>query len=425
MSNKSVSERLCKYECAMDKIVVLSETIDEDIATAFARYTEQLTSIETRLLEMLSLRIGANQKALSHNEWQCIALQRHHRQTLTTHAKRISPHCMMSLTRSVSPLSTYSSLHQSGVCVQLRIPREICMDGALSERIPTNWLSFGYPEIMRDPKTIGSVRQSVGKREGTQPLSFYFPRTIAVHPVTREIYVAEEDHMRVQILKPTLEFSGFLPIGASKASKTEATQAWCVCISNTGERIAVVRFNRFVDLYDGQNQHLTTITSRPKDKFAFRNPRNATFDLESKLYVSDHEANCIFVFSCDGDFLCKFATNQPPLCFEKPYGITTSFDGHLLVLAQGADRVHVLSTDGAHVGSFPIKRVHETWSNVIQRGPRRGFVVSNYGNNSVQFYDESGDMLHDLPFPDTLGVCFGPDDLFYTVSCKDHCVKIF
>ena len=154
---------------------------------------------------------------------------------------------------------------------------------------------------------IYSVK-SVGE-EGNGPLQFNVPNGITISPVTEQVYIADRDNHRIQVLNPDLTFSH------SFGSKGSA---------------------------NGQ----------------FLYPRNIAIDSQGFVYVTDYDNHRIQKFSPNGKFVGQFGTKgSGPGNLKEPVGIAidTAATGLVYVSEQGNNRISVFTSDGVFLDRFGSK----------------------------------------------------------------------
>ena len=162
----------------------------------------------------------------------------------------------------------------------------------------------------------GYLIASVGKEEKEEeeeviqgPLEFLYPSGIAISPITGQVYIADDDNHRIQVLNPDLTFShSFGSYGSA----------------------------------NGQ----------------FQSPRDIAIDSHGLVYVTDCDNDRIQKFSPDGKFVGQFGTEgSGPGQLNSPIGITidTAATGLVYVSEWGNNRISVFTSDGVFVRRFGSK----------------------------------------------------------------------
>ena len=156
----------------------------------------------------------------------------------------------------------------------------------------------------------GAYITSAGK-QGSGPLEFDVPRGIAVSLITDNIYIADSNNCRIQVLNPDLTFSYMFGTKGSTKGK-------------------------------------------------FDRPGDVTIDKQELLYITNIGSHRIQMFTSEGQFLYQFgALGSNPGRLICPVGIVTDnndlmyitesllYPGHV-----GNNRISVFTTDGQFVRSF-------------------------------------------------------------------------
>ena len=150
----------------------------------------------------------------------------------------------------------------------------------------------------------GDCIASVGEK-GIGQLQFNTPAGIDISPITGQVYIAERDNHRIQVLNPDLTFShSFGSVGSA----------------------------------NGQ----------------FKNPFDIAIDSQGLVYVADANNHRIQKFSPDGKFVAQFGSHgSGPGHLNRPYGITidTAATG-LVYVSEMNHRVSVFTSDGGFVSNF-------------------------------------------------------------------------
>ena len=151
----------------------------------------------------------------------------------------------------------------------------------------------------------GYLIASVGKA-GSRPLQFKYPCGISISPITGQIYIADRNNHRIQVLNPNLTFSH------SFGSEGSA---------------------------NGQ----------------FQCPIDIAIYSQGLVYVADSGNHRIQKFSPDGKFVGQFGTRGfGPGQLNSPYGITidTAATGLVYVSEEGNERISIFTSDGVFVSRF-------------------------------------------------------------------------
>uniref|UniRef100_A0A1X7TR12 RING-type domain-containing protein n=2 Tax=Amphimedon queenslandica TaxID=400682 RepID=A0A1X7TR12_AMPQE len=173
----------------------------------------------------------------------------------------------------------------------------------------------------------GYLIASAGE-EGSGPLQFNDPRGIAISPITGQVYIADTNNHRVQVLNPDLTFSHSFGSGGSA---------------------------------NGQ----------------FQSPYDIAIDSQGLVYVTDQCNNRIQKFSVDGKFVGQFGTKgSGPGQLSYPVGITidTAATGLVYVSEAWNHHISVFTSDGVFVSKFG-----RLGSNIDQFNDPCGLAFNKYG----------------------------------------------
>ena len=192
----------------------------------------------------------------------------------------------------------------------------------------------------------GKLVKSVGQ-EGNAPLQFCFPFDIAVHPVSHQVYVADTNNHRVQILNHDLTYSHML---GSKGRK------------------------------DGQ----------------FMCPVGIAFDSHNNMYIADYFNRRIQVFTTSGtgQFVFSFTRKQSLLDnIWAPMGIAIDrMNNMVYVSANYGTEVSLFDSQGRHIKHleqvYSVHGLKWTLSNPshLTLGDTGDLYVCLYHNNTVIKY---------------------------------------
>ena len=198
-------------------------------------------------------------------------------------------------------------------------------------------------KISMDGDRVASVRG-----RGSGRLQFNNPEGIAISPITGQVYIADRNNHRIQVLNPDLTFS-YSSFSHSFSGKGSA---------------------------NGQ----------------FNEPSDIAIDSQGLVYVADTNNHRIQKFTPNGKFVAQFAsTNFYPRKLYSPYGITIDTGGTGLVYVGegGSHLVSVFTSDGVFVSSFERKGSNIGWYN-SPRGlafDKEGFLyVSDFGGKQLVIF---------------------------------------
>ena len=187
----------------------------------------------------------------------------------------------------------------------------------------------------------GDCVKSVGSSEkGNGPLQFKVPRNITVHPTTGQIFIAETDNHRIQVLNKDLTYSH--SFGKKGSSPEQFNQPYDVTFDNEGYLYVADHYNQCIKKFTSTGQHISTFSSRGSDPGQIIAPSSIIID-NNLLYVSELGNDRISIFDTNGCFIHyfgKYGSGEGE--FDRPYGITVDSLGNLYASDLGNNRLVVL-----------------------------------------------------------------------------------
>ena len=111
---------------------------------------------------------------------------------------------------------------------------------------------------------------------------------------------------------------------------------------------------------------------------------------DGKLLVADCMKNCIFAYTPEGVYLCKFSTGRTGKGqLNSPFNLTTDVNLFVFVADTWNHRVVIFDKDGNHAQSFgsegcaehQMKRPH-----AIALSPDGKVYLSDYRNSRIQIF---------------------------------------
>lgn len=167
----------------------------------------------------------------------------------------------------------------------------------------------------------GNLVASVGE-EGNGPLQFNVPAGLAISPLTGNIYVADFNNHRIQVLNPDLTFSHSFGCNGSQDGQFELPNY--VAIDTAG----------LVYVVDYGNRRIQKFTPEGEFAMAFSNnnsewiPSGIAIDTTNGLvYVTDYGNRCMSVFTGDGQYATSFKGKG--INFATPTGMAFGSQGQL------------------------------------------------------------------------------------------------
>ena len=142
--------------------------------------------------------------------------------------------------------------------------------------------------------TKGKFLQSTG-RKGDKQLEYNGPSSVSILFVKRRIYICDAGNCRIQCLNSDLTFHSFIP--------TDVPPLRIHCTSD--EIIVLKAKSPCISFYDYSHQLLREIIPRGKGT-SIRRPFSFCVDHQNNILFTDISANCVAIFSNNGEFIHKF-----------------------------------------------------------------------------------------------------------------------
>ena len=185
----------------------------------------------------------------------------------------------------------------------------------------------------------GLCVMSVGSSEkGRGPLQFHIPMGISVHPTTGQIFVADEQNHRIQVINGDFTFSH--SIGSEGAAPGHLNNPWDVALDGVGNVYVANCSNYCIDVFTSDGKYLRWFGSRGSGDGQLNRPSSITIDTHNMVYVAEWDNHRISVFTTDGVFIRHIGHRKSGEGeFKYPRGITVDMLGNLYVSDAGNGRV--------------------------------------------------------------------------------------
>ena len=187
----------------------------------------------------------------------------------------------------------------------------------------------------------GDCVKSVGSSEtGNGPLQLYSPIGITVHPTTGQIFIADGNNHRIQVLNKDLTYSH--SFGKKGSSPEQFNGPSDVTIDNEEYLYVVDHYNHCIKKFTSTGEYISTFSSEGSKPGQITKPTSIIID-NNLLYVSEWGNDRISIFDTNGCFIhCFGKSGSGEGEFAKPRGITVDSLGNLYVSDTGNDRLVVL-----------------------------------------------------------------------------------
>jgi DNA-binding beta-propeller fold protein YncE len=141
---------------------------------------------------------------------------------------------------------------------------------------------------------------------------------------------------------------------------SNSSDPWGITVGPQGEVVVADTFGHRIRIYDGDLNPLTSFGEPPSQsetpgKFELFGPRDAIFDADGNIWVTDTGHDRIMVFTPDGEFLRQVGgPGSAPGEFDEPVGLAIDSDGTVFVADMWNSRVQLLDATGEPIGEFGV-----------------------------------------------------------------------
>ncbi len=150
----------------------------------------------------------------------------------------------------------------------------------------------------------GDCLSYVGSK-GSGPLQFSNPQGIAINRTTGQVYVADCDNHRVQVINADLTFSHVF--GCRGSSQGQFDSPFGVAIDSQGLVYVADIHNHRIQQFTPEGKYLSSFGTEGSAPGQLTDPRDVTVDDNDLLYVCEGDPNCrVSVFTTTGEFVHCF-----------------------------------------------------------------------------------------------------------------------
>eukprot|EP00002_Diphylleia_rotans_P012224 TRINITY_DN2390_c0_g1_i4.p1 TRINITY_DN2390_c0_g1~~TRINITY_DN2390_c0_g1_i4.p1 ORF type:complete len:431 (-),score=71.50 TRINITY_DN2390_c0_g1_i4:102-1394(-) len=429
-------EDLKIHEDCIDKIASVFEECDGFIEARFAEAAKEISAIEAEMLERVSnMRLTAN-KGLAASENEVLAFSRmcqtlphlipthpsQPRSLLTVH----HPNQSLSVYKKLYPLFTikHSRKDTKNLPIYFIPGNSIHPFRSRPQQTDGPWLRCAFP-ITRD---ISNFENPIKEFSGTHPFSSEHtlsePTSIAVHPVTSNIYITCKKSGQILCLSP--DYQVLFAFGKIGQGLGEFGSATGIAISADG-MIAVVDYtNDRVQIFETNGTFIRAFGTRGDGDGKFRCPYFVAFDSSGDLYVTDSNNDRVCKYNIEGKQLCSFGGRKQPGAVGSACGIYVDPHDFVYVMGVYESKIQVFDVNGTFVRTIDVPQSGGgSLANQIARGPNGSFVVSSYFVNKVWFIDEKGSVLKTLELTYPTGIAFTNRGDFICLSGSNGSMRIY
>ena len=153
-----------------------------------------------------------------------------------------------------------------------------------------------------------------------------------------------------------------------------------LAVNNKGQLFVVGQDKCKVFVYSEDGEFQYSFGSRGSDLGEFDSPTCICIGPDGLVYVSDYIIECILVFQQDGQFIKQFGKDV----LEKPYGIATTENGHIVVASAESDKLSIFTPSGECVHEVKDVGLRFPCGVVVDKN---GFIfVSDYCNHRIVMF---------------------------------------
>ena len=227
---------------------------------------------------------------------------------------------------------------------------------------------------------------ATGKR-GVAPGELNYPRGVAIHEDTHQIFVANCDSDRLEIFSETGEFISQLGVG-------ELFEPYGIAIH--GDSVYVSCFhdhtvNKFSLI---EMCHVRRIGGEGSNNGQFNCPKQLTTDPIGRVFIADSYNNRICIHDPDLNHL-RNITNQP---MSQPFDMKVSRDRLFVLCSRNDPCMHILNLEGDKLHSLITcgERMDVLFPKILCSDPLNNFVLSDSEFHSIRVFSPEGDLLHTI-----------------------------
>ena len=178
----------------------------------------------------------------------------------------------------------------------------------------------------------GVCVKSVGSnRIGNSPLQFYHPRGIKVHPITRQIFIADSGNHRVQVLNS--DFSYSRSFGKEGSAPDQFNRPMDVAFDNNGFVYVADCYNHCIKKFTSAGRFILKLCSEGSNPGQLKQPSSIFIDKNSStVFISEKNKNRISIFDTKGVLIrCFGKKGSGEEEFNHPLGIAVDSLGKLYI----------------------------------------------------------------------------------------------
>ena len=226
-------------------------------------------------------------------------------------------HCVIVMDRDGKKVMSFGQKNGRKGNVKFSHPRGVAIT-------PDNFVLVADSHKIQKISMDGKCIKSVGK-EGSGPLEFNCPYGVTISPLTGQIYIADCDNHRIQVLNPDLTFSH--TFGTKGSAEGQFKNPRDIAIDRQGLVYVTDINNHRLQTFTSEGQFLSQFGTEQLSK-----PVGIIIDDNDLMYITEDRNHCISIFTTDGQFVRSFGERGSGVGqFNIPCGITFDREGYLYV----------------------------------------------------------------------------------------------
>lgn len=265
------------------------------------------------------------------------------------------------------------------------------------DKAKQDWIQDGMADNVTDHYVGKGVRAlgapgckaSCGVGEFKKPMGISFDKS-------GNMYVADTENNRVQVLKKNGQFSHVIGSGQQGSGKGELSYPTDTGVDSHGFVYVVDSGNSRLAVFTTQGKFVRTIGREGKQEGEFSNPRKICVTKDNYLIITDSDNNRVQIFDSRGHFLRVIGAdaNAPPeALLKQPVGVACDSHGLIYISQMKPACVKVYAFDGGYIGKFGNEGKGQgqlLGPSDITVDAQGGIIVSEWGNCRVSIFDERG-----------------------------------
>ena len=235
-------------------------------------------------------------------------------------------HCVTILDKEGKKVKSFGGEGGSGN-VEFSRPRGVAIT-------PDNFIlvsdNHRIQKISMDGDCVASVGKQEEEEEESGPLHFNAPDGIAISPITGQVYIADNNNHRIQVLNPDLIFSH--SFGSEGSANGQFIGPSDIAIDSQGLVYVAEYGNHRIQKFTPNGKFMAQFGSYGSGPEQLNYPCSITIDTAGTglVYISEDDNYCVSVFTSDGVFVSSFRNNENADNLN-PVGLAFDKEGFLYV----------------------------------------------------------------------------------------------